>query len=91
MNKLNKIISQVVSQLSSVPTAVLNRLKCFYKINILKDEFAIAVNKWFSDNDDELLRFDYPLTKDSIVFDLGGYKGDFSYEINIRYGCSVYL
>lgn len=91
MNRLNKIINQVVSQPSKVPTAILNRFKRFYKIHILNDEFSIAVNKWFNDNGDELLRLDYPLTKDSIVFDLGGYKGDFAYEINKRYGCYVYV
>ena len=38
-----------------------------------------------------MLRLDYPLTKDSIVFDLGDYKGDFAYEIHKRYGCYVYV
>ena len=54
-------------------------------------EFSVALSKWFGDRGDETLRLDYPLTSDSIVLDLGGYKGDFAYEINKRYGCYVYV
>lgn len=39
----------------------------------------------FSDED----RYDYPLKKDSIVIDVGGYEGDFAAEIHRRYGCRV--
>lgn len=47
--------------------------------------------KWFVDNGDTTLRLNYPLTEDSIVFDLGGYKGDFAHAINSKYGCYVYI
>ena len=57
----------------------------------LNAEFRIAVAKWFQDRGDETLRLDYPLTPDSIVFDLGGYKGDFAFEIHRRYGSFVYI
>jgi FkbM family methyltransferase len=40
------------------------------------------------DNDD--LRYDYDLNKDSIVFDLGGYHGIFSKEIYNRYKCNIH-
>jgi len=33
----------------------------------------------------------YPLGPDSVVFDLGGYNGDFASEINRRYGATVFL
>ena len=36
-------------------------------------------------------RYDYPLNKDSIVFDVGGYKGDFASHINYMYKCRVYV
>jgi FkbM family methyltransferase len=91
MNKLSKLVKKAIAQPSKVPTAILNRLRGFYKLYVTKDEFTVAVNKWFKDNGDELLRLDYPLTEESIVFDLGGYKGDFAYEINKKYGCYVYL
>ena len=63
-----------------------------YKIYISKDEYAIEVSRWFKDKGDQTLRYDYPLLdENSIVFDLGGYVGDFAYGINKKYGCKVYL
>lgn len=50
----------------------------FYRLYIIKDEFTLTVKKWFQDNGGESLMLDYPLTNNSIVFDLGGYKGDFA-------------
>jgi len=50
------------------------------------------VTRWFRDRGDENLRLDYPdLDENSVVFDLGGYKGDFAQAINEKYGCKVYL
>ena len=64
----------------------------FYKLHILKDEFTIQMKKWFADRGDQNLRLNYPeLTTDSIVFDLGGYLGDFTAAIIERYNCKVYI
>lgn len=69
-----------------------NKFSKLYKIYIVKDEFSIQVKKWFSDRGDQTLRLDYPeLTSDSIVFDLGGYLGDFTAAITERYNCKVYI
>jgi len=46
---------------------------------------------WFVVDGDNSLRLDYPLLKDSIVFDLGGYQGQFASDIFSRYCCSVYV
>jgi FkbM family methyltransferase len=62
-----------------------------FRTYILRDQFLITGARWFKDKGDETLRLDYPLTKDSFVFDLGGYRGDFAAAINERYGCKVYL
>jgi FkbM family methyltransferase len=74
-----------------IPQAIKNRISHFYKLHIIKDEFTVAVTKWFRDRGDQTLRLDYPLSPQSIVFDLGGYKGDFAYEMNKKYGCFVYV
>lgn len=37
----------------------------------------------------EEMRYDYPLTPDSLVVDCGGYKGDFAVKINEKYGCRI--
>lgn len=38
----------------------------------------------------EALRYEYPLTSKSVVFDCGGYEGNFAHAIGERYGCDVY-
>ncbi len=64
----------------------------FVKLYIIKDEFTVEAKRWVKDNGDKTHRLDYPtLNSDSIVFDLGGYLGDFAYEINRKYGCHVYV
>jgi FkbM family methyltransferase len=45
---------------------------------------------WFAINGDQTLRLDYPLSPGSVVFDVGGYKGEFASAIYDKYGCCVY-
>jgi FkbM family methyltransferase len=49
------------------------------------------VTKWYKENGDDTLRFDYPLTSESTVFDIGGYRGNFVREIVARYDSHVYV
>lgn len=56
-----------------------------------KSEFQENINRWFSNKGDETLRLDYPMGTNSLVFDLGGYLGDFTAEIAGRYNCYVFL
>ncbi len=44
--------------------------------------------RWYSDGG-EKLRFDYDLNKNSLVIDLGGYKGQWASDIYARYNCRV--
>jgi FkbM family methyltransferase len=69
---------------------IITFINFYIKFYLLRDEFTIAVSKWKKDLG-ESLRYDYSLTKDSIVFDLGGYRGDFAYGINKRYNSIVYV
>ena len=45
--------------------------------------------RWHADRGDELLRLDYPLSAQSLVFDLGGYKGQWASDIFGRFACRV--
>jgi FkbM family methyltransferase len=46
---------------------------------------------WFRVNGDETLRLEYDLDDKSIVFDVGGYKGEFATAIISRYNSNVYI
>lgn len=47
--------------------------------------------RWFRDNGDNTLRLDYPLSESSVVFDVGGYKGDWSCQIIARYNPTIHI
>ncbi len=47
------------------------------------------VQSWFAIDGDNNLRVDYDLSKSSIVYDVGGYKGDWAEAIYERFGCHI--
>ena len=58
---------------------------------VFRDKFLLEVARWSRDNGDTTLRLNYPLSEDSVVFDLGGYKGDFAAKMVDLYDCNVYV
>lgn len=62
-----------------------------YRLYVKRDPFLIEVARWFRNKGDETLRLDYDLSKESVVFDVGGYQGDFANKINKRFGSKVYV
>ena len=77
--------------LSRLGAAIKNK---FYKNKVGSESlrsFDKEIKRWFGDDGDNTLRLDYNLTPESIVFDLGGYKGDFTEKIFEKYSCYVYL
>lgn len=46
---------------------------------------------WFRDEGDKTLRVQYDLNESSVVFDLGGYEGQWSSDIFSRYCCSIHI
>lgn len=49
----------------------------------------LVLNWIFVVRGDQTLRVEYPLNKDSIVLDIGGYKGDWAHQIYNKYQSSV--
>lgn len=50
-----------------------------------------TVQDWFADKGDDTMRIHYALTKDSIVFDVGGFEGSFVEKINNKYHCRIFV
>mgnify|MGYP005845666403 CR=1 FL=1 len=48
-------------------------------------------DRWTAAGGDDAHRFDYPLGPDSIVLDLGGYRGDWAAEIYARYRSRLFV
>lgn len=59
--------------------------------NIVKGTFRESVQRWFDDKGDKTLRLDYNLDVNSVVFDLGGYEGQWSSDIFSMYLCNIYI
>jgi len=62
-----------------------------YKSYIVKDQHTISYKKWVNDNGDKTLRLNYNLSKNSLVFDLGGYRGNWANDIYKKYECKIFI
>jgi len=49
------------------------------------------VRRWKQDKGDQTMRLDYNLNKNSIVFDIGGYVGDWASDIFTKYACNIHI
>lgn len=63
----------------------------YWDIYVVKNPQTISVDKWYRDGCDQRLRLDYPLVQKSVVFDLGGYKGEWAAAIYERYQCEIFV
>lgn len=74
----------------SIFKKIYSTTKSRFKAYIQGDEFELQIRKWFKDDKKYNFRTNYPeLNKNSIVLDIGGYYGDFAFEINKRYSSKV--
>ena len=70
----------------------MKKLKRFFK-NLRKkyfpNDFDKEIKRWFGDDGDYYYRLKYDLNENSVVIDLGGYKGQFASDIFGKYMCNV--
>ena len=71
----------------SVFLNLFNKIKNRLYPDLIKREHK----RWIKDGADFALRFNYPLSSDSITFDLGGFKGDFASDLFSRIPCKLYI
>lgn len=72
------------------------QIKSVLKILLLpqkkqKSELEASIEKWYSDPGHETRRFDYDLNSNSLVFDVGGYEGQWASDIYARYNCRIFV
>jgi len=51
----------------------------------------LMVRKWHADGGDYAFRFNYDLSDQSIVLDLGGYEGQWASDLFARYQCPIFI
>lgn len=67
------------------------RFRHYYSLFILRDPQVVTARQWFRDRGDSTLRLNYPLSDTSVVFDVGGYRGDWAQAIASKYDCYVHI
>jgi len=63
-------------------------------MNIKKDNTILTTQayiNWIRDSGDETYRLNYDITSEDIVFDAGGFKGDFADRIYDLYKCNIHI
>lgn len=55
------------------------------------DPAAERASSWFRDQGDKTHRVQYPLNGDSVVFDIGGFEGNWAADIFTRYACHIHV
>ncbi len=50
-----------------------------------------AFKRWFRDHGDQTHRLDMDLDCDSIIFDVGGFHGNYSMELFEKFGCEIFI
>ena len=80
-------LNKYIIELSGNILKYLKKLKSKLLPSYIEKEFR----RWESDGGDFELRFNYNLNKRSIVFDLGGFKGDFASDLYARMPCKIYI
>ncbi|WP_367849024.1 FkbM family methyltransferase [Rhodoferax sp. WC2427] len=81
----------LVMQPQKLGTKIFNRINYLYQLHIVKKPFFVAHRKWVQDKGDSTLRLAYTLNSGSVVFDIGGYKGDFANALYQQYQCPIYI
>jgi len=75
-----KFASKIVAKIGHV----------FIKISeTIYKNFSLA--SWFKNNGDQTYRLDYDLNEKSLVFDVGGYEGQWASDIFSKYCCKIYI
>jgi FkbM family methyltransferase len=69
------------------------KLRCglFYYRYWKHDLFLYWHRRWLLAEGDNTLRLDYPLDRESVVMDVGGFKGDFCAAITSKFNCRVFV
>src|SRR5579864_3238015 len=67
----------------------LDRIRRYWRRQVLRQ--PSPVDNWFADNGDLTLRLSYPLNRDSIVIDVGGFRGLWTQQIFERYQCTIHV
>lgn len=81
-------------QFRNLPKSLIFRIAHFL-MGLVKEKQVVnhipAMTEWFADSGDRTLRLDYDLDENSVVFDLGGYEGQWASDIYSKYRSRIFV
>jgi FkbM family methyltransferase len=87
---MRRILSRLSARSGSVLISLSRRLHPLpQQRSGLTREQQERFDKWFEDRGDKTLRLNYDLDENSVVFDLGGYEGQWTSDIFAKYCCWI--
>lgn len=86
---MNKFIFKLLSKVAAIINIMATKFNVMEEIEPTLQ--SLRVQPWFKDNGDSTLRIDYDLNEHSVVFDLGGYMGNWSMDIFCKYSPNIYI
>ena len=91
LNKIRSLISKVLILFGMISRKFGDKLINFGRFLLNKEtNQKTQINEWRRVLGDKTLRLNYNLDDKSIVFDLGGYEGQWSSDIYSRYRCKIF-
>lgn len=75
--------------LLKLPKKVINGVFNRLQKRFFPTPYEITAKKWFAAKGDDTLRQEFPLTRNSLVLDVGGYTGQWASDIFARYCCQI--
>lgn len=89
---MRRLLSGVASRTADGLLSISNKLrKRSLEAGVNGKAQEDAFQSWFRDQGDKTLRLDYDLNESSIVFDLGGYEGQWASDIFSMYCCFIHV
>lgn len=70
---------------------IFKQIKGYIQFKYFPTKHDKVYKKWVADGGDEKFRYNFLLTPNSYVFDLGGYKGQWASDIYSRYNCKIFV
>ena len=88
---MTELLSKLLNRIANLIYKISKKLSSSSSIVPLPSVQSIRVIPWFKDNGDKTHRLNYDLGENSLVFDLGGYEGQWASDIFGKYACFVHV
>ena len=70
---------------------LLKRIQTYLRVHYFPNAHDKVVKQWEEAAGETRLRYEFDLTRDSVVLDLGGYQGQWASDVFGRYVCNIHV